>query len=260
MNDKTPVFLIILRVQKFDKYDYKITSVAAYNCIIIDDDEIDKLTTLSFARKYPFLNICGVCSSASEALVVIEKNTIDVLLSDIDMPDVNGLDFRRGMMNIPVCVFITSHPDFALAGFELAALDFLIKPLKSERFDACMKRVQEFLEVKQKAKLYEYSLGTDSIIIKDGHNLVKLKLHEIIYLEALKDYTLIVTSAKRYCVLSTIGNLLKEKNFQTFIRIHRSYAVQKNLVNSITPSQVNVNDIALPIGRSYKDDLEAMIW
>jgi len=230
----------------------------SYNCIIVDDDELDRLTVTAYARKYPFINVTGVYTSADEALQVIEKENIDILLSDIDMPGINGVDFRKKLMQIPVCIFITSYPDYATEGFDAAALDFLVKPFKAERFDAAMLRCKEYLEIRHKAELFEYSLGGDTIFIKDGHNHIKISLHQIIYLEALKDYTIIVTAAKNYCVLSAISNLLKEKAFQSFIRIHRSYAVQKHFINSITTQKVTVNNIPLPIGRSYKENLEAI--
>src|SRR6202012_5817964 len=94
--------------------------------------------------------------------------------------------------------------------------------------------------------------------IKDGHDQIKLKLHEILYLEALKDYTKIVTVNKDYCVISNIGTLLKEKAFETFLRIHRSYAVQRNFIQKITANTVFVNDFELPIGRSYKDMVKGL--
>lgn len=99
------------------------------------------------------------------------------------------------------------------------------------------------------------AMDGDTIFIKDGYDKIKIQLHEVIYLEALKDYTSIVTASKKHCVLSLLGNLLKEKSFETFIRIHRSYAVQKKYITKITASEVVVNNIVLPLGRSYKDAL-----
>jgi DNA-binding LytR/AlgR family response regulator len=208
-------------------------------------------------REHLFLNVCGICSSVSEALKVMEKQHIDIIFSDIDMPGMNGLDFRRKMMDIPVCVFITAFPDYAVESFDVAAFDFLVKPINEERFNTTLERIKTYLAAKQKAKLYEHSLTTDAdtIFIKEGHNYIKLALHDILYLEALKDYSLVVTAQKRFCVLSPIGNLLKENNFRNFVRIHRSFAVQKKLIDSITPQHVVVKNIPLPIGRGYKDNL-----
>ncbi len=230
-----------------------------YKCIIVDDNELDRLTALSFARRYPFLQIEGVFESANQALELVHKNPPEVLLLDIDMPGINGLELRKQLEQVPACIFITSHPEFALDSFETTALDFLVKPLRSERFERAMDKLQRFLEIHYKAELLDYTLGEDTLFIKDGYNHIKLQLYEIIYLEALKDYTGIVTRQKKYCVLSPLGNLLKEKTFRHFIRIHRSYAVQKHFIDKITPREVMVNNTPLPIGRSYKDALDRLL-
>ncbi len=226
-----------------------------HSCIIIDDNEIDRLTSMAFAKKYSFLNVMGIYSSATEAFSAIQNQQIDVLLSDIDMPDMSGLEFRTKMKHIPVCIFITAFPDYAAESFEVDAFDFLVKPIKAERFEQSMNRVQVFFEIKQKAALFEHSLGGDTIFIKDGHQQIKLNLHEILYLEALKDYTRIITNTKKYSVLSSIGNLLLEKPFNSFLRIHRSFAVQSKYIDKISAQQVYIQDFTLPIGRSYKDVL-----
>lgn len=226
------------------------------SCMIIDDDEIDRLTVQAYVKKYPFLSISGIFMSATEALATLEQSEVDILFSDIDMPDLNGLQFRAKMMHIPVCIFISAYPDYAIQSFEMEAFDFLVKPFKKERFQHCMNRVQNYFELKRKAQLFEYSLGNaNTIFIKDGHEQIKLNLHDIIYLEALKDYTRIVTKSKKYSVLSSIGNLLLDTAFQSFLRIHRSYAVQRHYIERITAAEVFMLGFSLPIGRSYKDSL-----
>ncbi|MDW8849844.1 LytTR family DNA-binding domain-containing protein [Flavobacterium sp. MMLR14_040] len=230
-----------------------------YTCIIIDDDEIDRLTVVSFAKRFPVLDILGVFESAEEALSIIEKEKIDVLFLDIDMPGLSGIEFRKKALEIPVCIFITAHPEHAVESFEIETLDFIVKPLKLDRFAQTVSRIEEFMEIKLKASLFEASIGGDTIYIKEGHEQTKVKLHEILYLEALKDYTLIITDKKRHCVLSSIGNLLKENHFQSFIRIHRSFAVQKQFIQKINSSEILLhNNITIPVGRSYKDNLNLL--
>lgn len=227
-----------------------------YSCIIVDDDEIDRLTVLSFAKKFPVLDILGVFESAENALPFIQKQKVDILFLDIDMPGLNGIEFRKDALEIPVCIFITAHPEHAVESFQIETLDFIIKPLKLDRFTQTMKRIEEFMEIKLKASLFEASIGGDTIYIKEGHEQTKVKLHEILYLEALKDYTLVVTEGKRHCVLSSIGNLLKESHFQSFIRIHRSFAVQKQFIQKMNSTEIILNNnISIPVGRSYKDNL-----
>jgi DNA-binding LytR/AlgR family response regulator len=172
------------------------------------------------------------------------------------MPEINGLELRKKALEVPVCIYITSHPEHAVESFELETLDFIIKPIKLDRFTQMMHRVDEFMEIKHKAELFESSIGGDTIYIKEGHEQTKVKLHDILYLEALKDYTLVVTNLKRHCVLSSIGNLLKETHFQSFIRIHRSFAVQKQYIDKKFTHEILLNNgVSIPIGRSYKDNL-----
>lgn len=226
------------------------------NCIIVDDDEIDRLTVLSFAKRFPNLTIFGVFRDSAEALIAIENNPVDILFLDIDMPGLSGVEIRKKAKEVSACVFITSHPEFAVESFELDTLDFIVKPLKFERFEQTMRRITDFFEIKNKANLFESSIGGDVIYIKEGHEQIKVKLHEILYLEALKDYTLLITAQKRHCVLSSIGLLLKEVSFQSFIRVHRSFAVQKQFIQKINSQEITINDnISIPIGRSYKDNL-----
>jgi two-component system LytT family response regulator len=227
-----------------------------FNCIVVDDEEIDRLMAISMVKKFPNLNLIGAFDTAEKALSFIEKGNIDILFLDIDMPESSGLEIRKKALQVPVCVFITSHPEHAVESFELETLDFIVKPLKLDRFTQTIHRIEEFMEIKHKAQLFESSIGGDTIYIKEGHEQTKVKLHDILYLEALKDYTLVVTNQKRHCVLSSIGTLLKENHFQSFVRIHRSFAVQKQYVKKINPQEIELNNNTLiPIGRSYKDNL-----
>ena len=227
-----------------------------YNCVIIDDDEIDRLTVVSYAKRFSVLNIMGVFENAEEALPLLEKEKIDILFLDIDMPIMNGLDFRKKTMEVPVCIYITAHPEHAVESFELDTLDFIVKPIKLDRFTQTLSKIEDYMELKLKAQLFESSIGGDVIYIKEGHNETKVKLHDILYLEALKDYTKIVTSTKKHCVLTSIGNLLKENHFQSFVRIHRSFAVQKQFIEKKMSNELLLNNgMLIPIGRSYKENL-----
>lgn len=227
-------------------------------CMVVDDDTIDRMTTVSFLNDYPFIELLGSFESPVLALDAAGKLSPDVLFLDIDMPEMSGLQLRKQLLHVPACIFITSYPDYALEGFDMAALDFLVKPFTAERFAKMMERLQQHALIRQKADLLEHTLGADTIFIKDGTEQIKLQLHDIIYLEALKDYTGIVTAQKKYAVLSPLGTLIKEKAFSSFIRIHRSYAIQKHFIKKISSGEVMVNDIVLPVGRSFKDALKGI--
>ncbi|MBS1535950.1 MAG: response regulator transcription factor [Bacteroidetes bacterium] len=231
--------------------------MSLHPCLIIDDDEIDRLTVLAHAKKYDCLKINGVYSSADEALKHGVPPDTEILFLDIDMPGLSGLEFRKIMQQVPVCIFITAHPEHAAESFGLETLDFIIKPIKHDRFAQTIDRIEKYFDVRQKAAWFEKSIGTDTVVIKEGHKETRIKIQEILYLEALKDYTLIITPQKRHCVLSSLGNLLKESHFESFVRIHRSYAVQKNHVQYKAPLEVGLSGgYKIPIGRSYKDLLD----
>ncbi len=223
-----------------------------FSCMIVDDNEIDRLTALAHARQYPTLDVVGMFESPTDALASLQHRSVDVLLLDVDMPGLSGLELRAQLMQVPVCVFITAYPDYAADSFAVDAFDYLLKPIRADRFRHTVSRVEQFFELKRKAQLFDLSLGADTIFIKDGHRQIKLNLHEVIYLEGLKDYTRIVTTTQPYTVLSSIGNLLQNEPFQSFLRIHRSYAVQRHYIDRIDAQQVHVRQFTLPVGRSYR--------
>src|ERR1700730_2778666 len=121
-----------------------------YKCLIVDDNRIDRLTTVSFVRKYSFIKIAGIFDAADEAMEAAEKSLPDILFLDIDMPEFSGLDLRTRLEKVPACIFITAYPEYAVQSFEVNALDFLIKPLKADRFDVSMTRLQYFLDIHYK--------------------------------------------------------------------------------------------------------------
>ena len=231
-----------------------------FDCIIVDDDEMDRLVVVSYAKRFSTLNIVGVFESAEKALLFIENNTIDIAFLDIELKGASGIELRQKALEIPVCVFISSHSESAAETFELQTLDFIVKPFKFPRFEQTMKRIEEFMEVRLKASLFEASIGGDVVYVKTGHEQIKVKMHEILYLEALKNYTILVTEAKRHCVLSNLGEILQEEKFNSFIRIHRSFAVQKQFINKIGSQEIELkNMISIPVGRSYKDNLNLVL-
>lgn len=230
-----------------------------YRCIIVDDDEIDRLTTVSFVKKYSEFEISGAYASATEALEAVEKAFPQIAFFDIDMPGMSGLELRKKLQSIPACIFITSYAEYAVESFELAALDFLVKPINAARFSKTVDRIIEYLRITEKAKQLDHTIGADTVFIKDGHNQVKLQMNDVIYLEALKDYTTIVTRTKKYCVLGTLGNFLREAAFSEFIRVHRSFAVQRHFIRRISNAEIEVDEITLPVGRTYKASLDDLL-
>lgn len=227
-----------------------------YSYIIVDDEYVDSLWIRAMAKRFPFLDFQGSFNNTEDALRFIKEKTPDILFTDIDMPGDSGLQLRKMAMNIPACIFVTSYPEYAIESFSLDVLDYLIKPVSTARFDEAMHRLIAYLELRHKAELYDYNIGGDSIFIKEGNKQIKINLYEIDYLEALKNYTIIYADGKKHCVLNTLNIMLEKPELKSFIRIHRSYAVLPQKVTGINKSDVYIEAIKLPIGRSYKHDVE----
>lgn len=221
--------------------------------IAVDDNPVDLLILKEYAAAFPFLEHCGSFSTPGEGLAAAEALKPDLIFLDIEMPGQTGLDVLRLLKKkVPIAIFITSHPEFALDGFELSALDYILKPLTADRFHITVKRIQDYWEMKQKSILYEVLFEKESLTIKDGHSQVKVPQHDIIYLEAMQDYTKVVTEEKNYLTLTTLTAFLERLSHKHFLRVHRSYAVAVNKIKVITANTIVCNNITIPVGKTYR--------
>ena len=229
-----------------------------YQYLIIDDEDIDRLAISYYLKNYSFIEHKVSFSNSKDGLNYLKNNTADILFLDIDMPGINGLQLLKEIRGNVLCtILITSHPDFAVDSFELNAFDYIIKPLEKQRLDVCVKRLKEYLDLKAKAELFEHSFKNESILVKNGHSYVSIQPYEIVCLEALKDYTkLILLNNNSTTIHGNLGLTLRDKNFKHFIRIHKSYAIQKNYISIIKTNEIILtNGRTLPIGQNYRKDL-----
>ncbi len=220
--------------------------------LIIDDDETDREVIELEAIKFPFLELTGTFTNPVEALEILAENKIDLLFLDIEMPGISGIDFLRinkypGLLSI----LTTSHPEFALEGFDLDVFDYLLKPISSKRFSTCALRAEDYFRMKNKSFAFDEETETNFIIIKQGYDKFKIPTQEILYAEAMRDYTRIVTIQQQYLVLSTL-NSFAEKLPDTFVRIHRSYLVNSKKIDSVQKNKILIQSIELPVGKLYK--------
>src|SRR6185312_6079964 len=231
-----------------------------FRYLIVEDDDLDRISLETEAEKFPFLQKAGACQHPLHAMEFISRHRPDILFLDIEMPGMSGLELLRQLHGMPVLsVFITSHPEFAVEGFELQAFDYLIKPLTAERFARCALRLRDFAELRKKAFAYDKEQEEDAIVIKQGHDKCKVQLAEIQFLEAMKDYTRIVTKDKQYLVLTTLSDLLDKLPPGKFARIHRSYAVHLQKVTAVKGNKVELAASELPVGKLYRNALKGML-
>lgn len=225
-----------------------------FSYLIVDDEEIDRLALEMEALKFPFLRKIASCAHPLEAFELISQFNPDIVFTDIEMPDLDGIQLISRLMGlVEAPVFVTSHPEFALESFEINAFDYLIKPLNPERFAKCAFRLRDFFELRSKAFDFDKKQETNFIVIKQGYDKHKLLMDDILYLEAMKDYVRIVTTTKQYLVLATLTSMEKMLPAENFVRVHRSFIVNRSKITYIEANKIHLNVNELPLGKLYKN-------
>lgn len=230
------------------------------NVIIVDDEPLAQDVLETYIDKMPHLNLVQKCDNAIEANQAIQNHDIDLMFLDIQMPQLIGTDFLRSLSNPPKVIFTTAYSNYAIEGFELDAIDYLLKPISLDRFmKAVNKAIDQINLERGEATTNADAEEQDFIFVKADKKLVKIKYDDIIYVEGLKDYVIIRMGAQRVITLQTMKSLEQKLPSHLFQRIHRSYIVALDKINAIVGNMVEVKekgqDKHLPIGKNYKEDL-----
>jgi two-component system LytT family response regulator len=224
------------------------------NCLLIDDEPLALNLLESYIRKIPYLKLAGRFEEPLLSLPLLESGTIDLLFLDIRMPDISGVDFFRSLSHKPALIFTSAYAEFAIEGFELKALDYLLKPVSFEKFVASCNRVKEQIEQK-KSKVEMKS--KDYFFINVAHKMHKIFYDDILYFEGYKDYTKLFLTGQSspLLILHNLKYFEEILDETEFIRIHRSYIVSVRKTNTIARKMVNIGQVALPVSDNYRDNL-----
>ena len=237
------------------------------NVIIVDDEPLALDVLETYIDKIPDLNLVKKCSNALEANAALKEHDIDLMFLDIQMPQLTGIDFLRTLAKPPKVIFTTAYANYAVEGFELNAVDYLLKPISLDRFMKAVNKAQEQISLENKESApAPISAGADEedfIFVKADKKLIKVNYRDIVYIEGLKDYVIIRLMNSRIITLQTMKSLEQKLPGTTFKRIHRSYivniqriqAVQGNMVEVIEKNQAK----HLPIGKNYREELLEII-
>jgi two-component system LytT family response regulator len=221
----------------------------SYKCMIVDDEELARELVASHLSRLDNFELVASCESAVEALQLMQKVKIDLLFLDIEMPVLKGHDFYKHLITKPKVIFTTAYRDYALDGFELSAVDFLLKPIVLRRF---MAAIEKFLESTKQSELpMATAVKEDFIYIQHNKKNIKIQLDEILFIESMKDYIRIQLSNNKITVKHAIG-AFEEKLDDRFLRVHRSFLVNADKITAYTKQDVGRQEI--PIGESYKKD------
>ena len=226
------------------------------NCLIIDDEPLALQLLEDFVQKTPYLKLAGKFEEPLRSLSVLESQKIDLLFLDIKMPDISGIDFYRSLMYKPEVIFTTAYSEYAIDGFELKAMDYLMKPISFEKFITACNRVKDFIEIKnQKDKVKEF------FFINVSHKMHKIFYDDILYLEGYKDYTKVhlISLANPLLILHNLKYFEDLLDKKQFIRIHRSYMVSLRKINTASRKAVTINNNSLPVSDNYRDSFFSLI-
>lgn len=222
------------------------------NTLVIDDNPHWRKTISKFVEINPLLNLVGVCESAMEAYGKLAEEEIDLLICDIEMPEVSGLSFAKAIQGGPLIIFVTSHQQYAFDCYEVTPVDFLLKPLDAERF---------LKSIEKARKLLNGGISSTQIapyfFIRESHSYVQIFYHDVLYVQSNEHFLNIVTPAKTYVPLLPISKFEENIKNDVFIRIHRSYIVNRNAISQISKNEVELtNGEVLPIGEQYRSQLK----
>jgi len=220
-------------------------------CIIVDDEPLAREILESYVEKVPFLKLIASCKNAFEALDKIQQEKPDVIFLDIQMPDLNGIQFYESLVYKPLVIFTTAYSDYAVSGFDLDATDYLVKPFSFDRF---MKAVNK-ARVNRKKEVSENSgnFRRKFMFVKDGVKIVRVPYDDILYFEGMKDYVKIVMKEKFILTLISMQHMADKLPNDLFVRVHRSYIVSISKIEKVEKNRVVIADKWIPVGNSYKD-------
>ena len=234
-------------------------------CWIIDDEPLAIELLESYVAKTSFLKLTGSYSSAMEAMQDSTTQSVDIIFLDIQMPEISGMEFAQFIKDETRIIFTTAFSEYALEGYRVDALDYLLKPISYTKFLEASKKAVKWFELKKAASenisTVSHSQEEEQMFVKADHKLIRILYKEILYIEGWKDYVKIHLKDKPFPILSLMSMKGLEETLPNsrFIRIHRSFIIQKNKIDSISKNRVMVGSKELPIGESYKEEFNKII-
>lgn len=240
--------------------------MAIYSCVIVEDEPLARNLLASYILKIPKLELKNSFSNALDALEYLRENQVDILFSDIQMPEVTGITLLKLLKNKPLIILTTAYSEYALEGYELDVYDYLLKPISFERFLKAIEKGISRLDgnqipstFKTETKELTTEIQSDYFFVKDGTKLIKINLSNILYIEGLKDYVCIFTNQKKIVSLQTMKSLEATLPKDKFIRIHNSFIVAISAIEEIERDRLIINKTTIPISETYKKAFRELV-
>ena len=231
-------------------------------CLAIDDEPLALQQIVAYIQKVPFLELAAQCQSAMEARSFLENETVDAIFCDINMPDLNGMDFVKSLAVPPLIVFTTAYSEYAVEGFKVNAVDYLLKPFGLQDFQRAANRLRERMEGAQASSNQPVaSASEDVLFLKTDYRIVKVSISDIRYVEAMSEYLKVWLESQPKPVITLLSMKKMEEHLPShFMRIHRSYIINLTKIQEVNKNRVIMDaDTYLPIGDMYKDTFQAYL-
>lgn len=224
------------------------------NCLIVEDEPLAAKVLEKYIARLDHLHLVGMAENAVDAFNILNAKAVDLIFLDIKMPQLTGTEFLRSLRNPPSVIFTTAYRDFALEGFELAAVDYLLKPISFERFMTAVSKFQGRTGevISQSKKQLQDPPGQEYIFVREDKRMKKVMLNDILFVESIKDYVKIITSAGSVLTYLKMSYLEENLPNDRFIRVHKSFIVNINALQAFSATEIEIADIVIPIGRHYK--------
>jgi len=227
------------------------------NCIIIDDEPLARKGLKEYISDIDFLNLLGEFENPLKATDILMQQDIQLLLLDIQMPKITGLDFLKSLQQPPLTILTTAYPQYALQGYELNVIDYLLKPFSFDRFLKAAMKAKSYLEALHKTPepVQKQAEASNYFFIKTDNKLVKLLHDDVLFAEALQNYVAIHTKEKKYVVYLTIKSVEEQLPVSKFIKVHKSYLVAADKVETIEGNEIKIGQHRIPISRNIKEEV-----
>ena len=231
------------------------------NCWIVDDEPLALSLIESYVQKTPFLKLTGKYNNPLSAMKNLSEQKVDVLFLDIQMPELNGMEFARMLPTNTRVIFTTAFSEYALEGYKVSALDYLLKPFSFSEFLTAAKKALAWFEMLEQKKTSQIDSKAAGIFVKSEYKLIHILHSDILYIEGLKDYVKIYTQNEPRPTLSlmSLKTLEEELPSDSFIRVHRSYIIQKSKIESVNKSRIVIQKKEIPIGETYRQQFIAIV-
>lgn len=229
-----------------------------FTCVIIEDSLIDRNLLISYTQKIPNISVKAIFEDGLKALNFLSENEIDIVISDIEMPNLKGIELIKVLKTSPAFIFTTSHLGFAVEGFELNAIDYIVKPISFNRLEKAINKAIEFSPKNKVNAITDLIIQKeDHFFIRENHSITKINNHDVLYIESMSDFSKIfMVDGKVQIVLAGLKIIEEQLPTNQFKRIHRKFIINFNKINSITNNEVILeNSTPIPLGSSYKSNL-----